>query len=293
MSNTPLAHDLALKRTVHAPTEQKPIYAWRDVITNVEINLPPIVLLCPHGEERFDMAEVADTLGKALTNVFISQGEKDIFTDKNRAWVAQICRELGGNLTEMARKQNPLRLTLNALYELIEKTLVDNNAYMVAKSLLLNRSRKLSVSRESAAQSSVRVIRRNGHVVPWNDHKVEIAVRKTFLSLASGFGAGGRDLQVGVRPRQCLKPGLCQDRGGPGHRPGGAHEGRPLQGGGGLHPVPGGARRGARGGGLGRGGRGAGRADGEPGDARGRQEAERGDGPLGGGRPAQADRVCA
>ncbi|MGA2693140.1 MAG: ribonucleoside-diphosphate reductase subunit alpha [Opitutaceae bacterium] len=184
MSNTPLAHDLALKRTVHAPTEQKPIYAWRDVITNVEINLPPIVLLCPHGEERFDMAEVADTLGKALTNVFISQGEKDIFTDKNRAWVAQICRELGGNLTEMARKQNPLRLTLNALYELIEKTLVDNNAYMVAKSLLLNRSRKLSVSRESAAQSSVRVIRRNGHVVPWNDHKVEIAVRKTFLSLA-------------------------------------------------------------------------------------------------------------
>ena len=145
MSNTPLAHDLALKRTVHAPTEQKPIYAWRDVITNVEINLPPIVLLCPHGEERFDMAEVADTLGKALTNVFISQGEKDIFTDKNRAWVAQICRELGGNLTEMARKQNPLRLTLNALYELIEKTLVDNNAYMVAKSLLLNRSRKLSV----------------------------------------------------------------------------------------------------------------------------------------------------
>ena len=130
------------------------------------------------------MAEVADTLGKALTNVFISQGEKEIFTDKNRAWVAQICRELGGNLTEMARKQNPLRLTLNALYELIEKTLVDNNAYMVAKSLLLNRSRKLSVSRESAAQSSVRVIRRNSQVVPWNDHKVEIAVRKTFLSLA-------------------------------------------------------------------------------------------------------------
>ena len=53
----------------------------------------------------------------------------------------------------MSRKQNPLRLTLDALYELIEKTLVDNNAYMVAKSLLLNRSRKLSVSRESAARA--------------------------------------------------------------------------------------------------------------------------------------------
>jgi len=184
MKNIPLAQDLALKRTVHTPIDQKPIFAWRDVIDTANLSLPPIVLLCPHGEERFDMTEVADTLGKALTNVLISQGEKDIFTDKNKAWVAQICRELAANLTEMARTQNPLRLTLNALYELIEKTLVDNNAYMVAKSLLLNRSRKLSVSRESAAQSTVRVIRRNSQIVPWNDHKVEIAVRKTFLSLA-------------------------------------------------------------------------------------------------------------
>ena len=182
--NNPLAHDLALKKTVHAPTELKPTFAWRDVAAGGELELPPIILLCPHGEERFDITEVADTLGKALTNVCLAQGEKEIFTEKNRAWVAQICRELAGNLTEMGRKQNPLRLTLVGLYELIEKTLVDNNAYMVAKSLLLNRSRKLSISRESAAQSSVRVIRRNGHVVPWNDSKVEIAVRKTFLSLA-------------------------------------------------------------------------------------------------------------
>jgi ribonucleoside-diphosphate reductase alpha chain len=184
MNNIPLAHDLALKRTVHAPLDQKPMFAWRDVIAPSDISIPSIVLLCPHGEERFDMTEVADTLGKAFTNVCISQGEKEIFTEKNRNWVAQICRELAGNLTEMARKQNPLRLTLNGLYELIEKTLVDNNAYMVAKSLLLNRSRKISVSRESAAQSTVRVIRRNSQIVPWSDSKVEIAVRKTFLSQA-------------------------------------------------------------------------------------------------------------
>jgi ribonucleoside-diphosphate reductase alpha chain len=206
MSNTPLAHDLALKRTVHAPTEQKPIYAWRDVIANVEINLPPIVLLCPHGEERFDMAEVADTLGKALTNVCISQGEKDIFTDKNRAWVAQICRELAGNLTEMARKQNPLRLTLNALYELIEKTLVDNNAYMVAKSLLLNRSRKLSVSRESAAQSSVRVIRRNGQVVPGT------TTRSRSPSGRPSFRSRGIRRRRSRSPRRCPTASMPQTR---------------------------------------------------------------------------------
>ncbi|MBC7367344.1 MAG: ribonucleoside-diphosphate reductase subunit alpha [Undibacterium sp.] len=182
-SNPSLAHDLALKRTVHAPIDQKPHYAWRDVITAETITVPPVVLLCPHGEEKFVLAEVADTLGKALTNVALAKGEKDIFTDANRAWVARICREVTANLTELARNQNPLRLSLNSLYELIEKTLVDNNAYFVAKSLLLNRARKIAVDRESATLSTLRVIRRNNQVVPWSEQKVEIAVRKTFLSL--------------------------------------------------------------------------------------------------------------
>jgi ribonucleoside-diphosphate reductase alpha chain len=183
MSHPSLAHDLALKRTVHAPVEQKPHYAWRDVIAGQGITVPEIVLLCPHGEERFALAEVADTLGKALTNVHLARGEKEIFTEQNRLWVAKICREVAGHLAELARRQAPVRLSLDALYELIEKTLVDNNAYFVAKSLLLNRARKIAVDREAAAVSTLRVIRRNNQVVPWSEHKVEIAVRKTFLSL--------------------------------------------------------------------------------------------------------------
>ena len=105
----------------------------------------------------------------------------------------------------MARKQNPLRLTLNALYELIEKTLVDNNAYMVAKSLLLNRSRKLSVSRESAAQSTIRVIRRNSQVVPWNDQQggdrgaQDVPFPRARLGARGGDRKGG--LRAGARPR--------------------------------------------------------------------------------------------
>ena len=183
MSHPSVAHDLALKRTVHTPVEQKPHYAWRDVLAGETIVLPAVVLLCPHGEERFNLSEVADTLGKALTNVHLAKGEKDIFTDANRAWVARICREIVANLAELARNQNPLRLSLNALYELIEKTLVDNNAYFVAKSLLLNRARKIAIDREAAAAATLRVIRRNNQVVPWSEQKVEIAVRKTFLSL--------------------------------------------------------------------------------------------------------------
>lgn len=161
MSTPSVATDLALKRTVHAPIEQKPHYAWRDVVAGASFEVPHVILLCPHGEERFVLAEVADTIGKALTNVHLARGEKEIFTDANRSWVAQICREVAANLAELSRKQSPVRLSLDALYELIEKTLVDNNAYFVAKSLLLNRARKIAINREAAAQSTLRVIRRN------------------------------------------------------------------------------------------------------------------------------------
>ncbi|MDP3071002.1 MAG: ribonucleoside-diphosphate reductase subunit alpha [Opitutaceae bacterium] len=183
MSTPSVAHDLALKGIVHSPIDQKPHYAWREVAAGAAIEVPHVILLCPHGEERFSLAEVADTIGKALTHVHLARGEKDIFTDANRAWVVKICREVAGNLSELARRQSPVRLSLDALYELLEKTLVDNNAYFEAKSLLLSRARKIAVNREAAAQSTLRVIRRNHQVVPWSEQKVEIAVRKTFLSL--------------------------------------------------------------------------------------------------------------
>src|SRR5271155_5567933 len=105
MSTPSLAHDLALKRTVHAPVEQKPHFAWGEVLLGEEIPVPPIVLLCPHGEERFVLAEVADTLGKALTNVCLARGDREIFTETNRTWLTRICRELAGNLTELARER--------------------------------------------------------------------------------------------------------------------------------------------------------------------------------------------
>ena len=117
MSNPSLAHDLALKRTVHTPVEQKPHFAWRDVLAAEPVALPDIVLLCPHGEERFDLAEVADTLGKALTNVCLARGEKDIFNDTNRAWVARLCREvgLGRRPTPSVRKQLSTRTAADVL----------------------------------------------------------------------------------------------------------------------------------------------------------------------------------
>ena len=181
--NPSLSHDLALKRATHTPVEHKPNFAWADSVTNDTPLLPEIILLAPQGETPFNLAEIADTLGRAVTNVHLARGETtNIFTAETRTFVGRIVKEVAANLAAEALRTAPLRISLNDLYELIEKTLVDNNAYDVAKSLLLNRSRKL-LTPAPHATGTLRVIRRNKQVVPFIAQKVEIAVRKSFLSL--------------------------------------------------------------------------------------------------------------
>ena len=177
-----LEHDLALKRFASTPKDQKPNYPWRDTVRDRQLRLPEVQVLCPQGPEPFDLGEIADTVGKSLTALLLARGERDIFTADHKGFVARIAEEVAGNLTAMALQQRPLRLNLHDLYVLIEKTLVDNNAYDVAKSLLHSRGAKLGIDRVSCS-TPVRLIRRTGQVVPWNEAKIEISIRKAFLSL--------------------------------------------------------------------------------------------------------------
>ena len=80
------------------------------------------------------------------------------------------------------------RLSFEELYRLIEKALVENDAYDVAKSLVISRSGNGSSDNNFSSGpnpnvSKIRLIRRSGQVVPWNSAKIEVAVRKAFLSL--------------------------------------------------------------------------------------------------------------
>ena len=182
MHTPAVAQDLALKKLTVAPKGQKPNYNWRDILREGEVPVPEVQVLCPHGEERFDLAEVADTVGRSLANLLQARGEKDIFNEKNQRFVADVTREVATNLTKRALERGPIRVSLHDLYVLIEKTLVDNNAHDVAKSLLLKRASKLNISSDTHGVT-VRLIRRNHQVVPWNESKIEIAIRKAFLSL--------------------------------------------------------------------------------------------------------------
>jgi len=192
-----LEADLALKKLVTTPREQKPGYAWRDALGDslLEIPHPEILVSRRGGEDReFSLADVADEIGAALTDLLLSRDEKDIFNEENRGFVANVAHSVAISLMEQVREGHALKLSENDLSLLIEKALIENDAHDVAKSLIFKRSIRASDSPNDrtsleVAPLAVRLIRRNGAVVPWIENKIEAACRHAFLSIKEDAGA--------------------------------------------------------------------------------------------------------
>jgi ribonucleoside-diphosphate reductase alpha chain len=137
-------------------------------------------------EELFNLSDVADEIGEALTDLLLSREEKNIFNEQNRGFVANVAHSVALSLAEQARKGGSLRLSEHDLSLLIEKALIENDAHDVAKSLVFKRSIRSGGSSPltlEAEPMNVRLIRRNGSVVPWMESKIEAACRRAFLSM--------------------------------------------------------------------------------------------------------------
>ncbi|MGC6423917.1 MAG: ribonucleoside-diphosphate reductase subunit alpha [Lentimonas sp.] len=173
--------DLELKRYASTPKEKKPRFDWAEALGEDRYQRPEIKIEAEGGERDFDLAEIADTIGAALTDLLLSRDEKEIFTDVNQKFVASVADSVGKVLAEQIEQGRELKLSTQDIHLLIEKALIENDAHDVAKSLVFGRSNGgEELEREPV---SIRLIRRNGQVVPWNGSKIEIAVRKSFLSL--------------------------------------------------------------------------------------------------------------
>ena len=189
LRNVHFQEDQALKRLTNTADTEKPRFNWRETIgqESTDTQQPSIKIIIDGVPQDFDLAEVADTIGNALTNLLLSREEEDIFTDKNRDFVAAVAREAGRLLCCQAQGQAESTLPQHEVHLAIEKALVKNGAHDVAKSLLLNRPDSIATDPRITV-ANLRLIRRNGQVVPWNSSKIEIAVRKAFLSLHQDSG---------------------------------------------------------------------------------------------------------
>ncbi len=192
-SKSLLHEDEQLKRLLTTPKDQKPQYEWDSVLQNAENPIPSTagfvkVKVGTH-ERDFNLGEIANTVGDALTDLFLAREQKNIYTDENRTLVQSIARAVAEEL-QATGEQGRTTLPAHEVYHLIERALVRANKHDVARSVIARRQR-LESSGELTENSSgpqpivvnTKVIRRNNQMMPWNQNKIEIAVRKAFLSL--------------------------------------------------------------------------------------------------------------
>src|SRR5688572_9721766 len=183
--------DLQLKAFVRTPFESKPRYNWADEISFSPVS--PRIPVLDHGEQKsFTAGDIATIIGEALTDLMLSRQENEIFTDKNRRLVGQIAQMVSGELAAKSRgngEEERAPVSAREVTRIIERALIRNNAYDLARSLVVRYQPDASSSDETdmfqlnpAAPMTCRVIRRNGQVANWNRNKVEVAIRKAFLS---------------------------------------------------------------------------------------------------------------
>jgi ribonucleoside-diphosphate reductase alpha chain len=164
-------------------------FAWRDVLPKEQrATNPDIIVTRGTTDTQFSLEDVADAIGNSLTDLLISRSEEEhsIFSADNRKFVSDVAHSVAASLMGTLESGGRLRLSESDLYLLIEKALLENEAYDVAKSLAFRRSMEKSGSIDLQATPHtlpVRLIRRNGNVVPWSETKIEIAVRKAFLTI--------------------------------------------------------------------------------------------------------------
>jgi ribonucleoside-diphosphate reductase alpha chain len=187
--NLSLEEDQALKNVVTRPRAEKPDFAWRDQLGGQKVSVPEILVQNGQKETELSLADIADTIGSALTDLLLARHAKadTIFNDENRHFVSGVAHNVAESLIEQVGESGKLKLTQSDLYLLIEKALIENDAHDVAKSLVFNRALHdkgtIEISAVSHEPFTVRLIRRNGNVVPWSETKIENAVRRAFLSL--------------------------------------------------------------------------------------------------------------
>ncbi|HCQ39107.1 MAG TPA: ribonucleoside-diphosphate reductase subunit alpha, partial [Verrucomicrobiales bacterium] len=187
-----LEEDIALKQVIanrHGDETSCQRYNWRESLaTEHRAPIPEIIVTRGAGEVQFSLADVTDTIGEALTDLLLSRQEQEerIFNDENRNFVTAVAFSVAKSLMQQVQRGGTIKLSQNDLNLLIEKALIENDAHDVAKSLLFARSYEKNgeiLVSEDPHLMPVRLIRRNGNVVPWSETKIETAVRKAFLDL--------------------------------------------------------------------------------------------------------------
>ena len=187
--SVPIEEDFNLQRISLLTEDEKPSYAWRDLVDIQEKSTPQIIIQHNGQDKDFSIGDIAETIGKALTDLLLSKNSKneEIFTHQNQSFVSEVSCSVIEHFWQGASNSDKITISRDDLYLIIEKALIEKDAYDVAKSMLFSRTFHDDINSNQQlipySKVSTRLTRRNGKIVAWDPNKIEIAVRKAFLSL--------------------------------------------------------------------------------------------------------------
>jgi ribonucleoside-diphosphate reductase alpha chain len=201
-----IEQDIELQRCAATPADMKPRFNWSDLAQSPEPFSSRIQVQVGDEQSELSIAKIAETVGKAVTDLALSRKQDEIFTDSNRQLVSSIVTSVTEMLQAKVQGEDndtPVLLSAQELASIIEVALVKQNAHDVAKSLLFQRKKAtadLGLAEMGMEKPLCRVIRRNGEVVAWNPNKIEVAVRSAFLSLGMD-SSPAREISKGLTDR--------------------------------------------------------------------------------------------
>ena len=175
--------DIALKNAIRTPANAKPRFNWRESLPAVAAGAAPVPAIA-----GFDHGRIAEIVGIALTDLLLSREITDIFTEQNRNFVAAVAKQVSESVSDLVLKTDGL-ITEAQIIPIIEQALIQHNRHDVAKSLVCSSG---YISLPGSVEVKARLMRRNHQMVPWNQSKIDIAIRKSFLS--QGLDSGPAEL---------------------------------------------------------------------------------------------------
>jgi len=177
-----ILRDLEIKRAAAIHPAERPPFDVAAALDGIDAGpVDVVVVAADGGESPLAPVAVGAMVADAVVTLALAAGRTSADDHAGRALVRSATRRVLDRLSELDTTAGGIRLTIHDLSVLVEAALIASGDYEVAKALVIQRT--LPAAPASARGERLRLIRRSGQVVPWNEAKIEVAVRKAFLSL--------------------------------------------------------------------------------------------------------------
>lgn len=167
--------DLELKRAAARPAAEHMAFDVHAALDGLG-GEPDVAVGGPGGPVPFRSESAAVMVADALATIALARGGDDPLVLAAPGIIRDAVRDVRGRLADL---EAGAAITAEDLSSLVEAALIRGGRHEVATALVMRRA---TPPEAGGSVAGPRVIRRSGHIVDWRESKIEVAIRKAFLS---------------------------------------------------------------------------------------------------------------